>query len=326
MRVAKVLCMNSLNSSQRIITPIPGTLDRVEPERLVTNARLADRLDEVARILADQNANTFRVGAYRRAAATLRGLDRPAADIVRTSGLEGLMELPGIGETLARFIYQLVTTGRLPILDRLRGESDPITLLRTVPGIGAVMATRLHDELGIESLEELEIAAYDGRLEKIVGFGSKRITGIRDSLATRLGRVRAQSVAWPAVQPAVSEILDVDLEYRRRSRLDELPKIAPRRFNPKHERWLPILHTNRGKRHYTALFSNTARAHQLHKTSDWVVIFYNGTGGERQCTVITSSFGPMSGKRIVRGRERECMEYYFSPQQLFSEDELKSTL
>ena len=277
------------------------------------NSLIANRLDEVAQILEQQGANIFRVGAYRRAATMLRALQEPIDQIVKSEGLEGLEKLPGIGETLARFIYELVTTGRLPMLDRLRGDSDPITLLRTVPGIGRVMAEKLHDDLGIETLEELEIAAHDGRLEKIAGLGSKRIAGIRDSLATRLGRVRVQDRPKRAIEPPVSEILEVDAEYRRRAAREELPKIAPRRFNPEQRRWLPILHTVRGERHYTALFSNTPRAHQLRKTFDWVVIFYDGRGGERQCTVITSAFGPLAGRRIIRGRESECLKHYLLP-------------
>ncbi|MGZ8846104.1 MAG: helix-hairpin-helix domain-containing protein [Pyrinomonadaceae bacterium] len=272
------------------------------------NSQVAERLAEVARMLEAQGANVFRVGAYRRAAAMLRGLERPIDEIVKTEGIEGLQRLPGIGETLARFIHQLVMTGRLPMLDRLRGESDPIILLRTVPGIGRVTAHRLYDELGIETLEELEAAAHDGRLEKIVG--EKRLAGIRDSLAARLGRVRAQALWRDIGQPSVAQILDVDDEYRTRAANDELPKITPRRFNPENEKWLPILHTNRGRRHYTALFSNTPRAHQLRKTSDWVVIYNDRGEGERQCTVITATYGPLTGKRIVRGREAECLDYY----------------
>lgn len=277
-----------------------------------TNATVADRLDEVAQILEEQKANVFRVTAYRRAATMLRGLDKPLDEIVKTEGLEGLQKLPGIGETLSRFIYQLIITGRLPMLDRLRGESDPVALLLSVPGIGKRTAERLHNELGIDTLEELEVAAHDGQVAK-VGVGEKRLTGIRDSLATRLGRVRTES--WKAVKsgPSVSEILEVDQEYRRKSNQGILPKIAPRRFNLRHEKWLPILHTSRGVHHYTAMFSNTPRAHQLKKTSDWVVVYFDGRDGERQCTVITSTYGPLVGKRIIRGREPECMEHYLHP-------------
>jgi putative hydrolase len=282
----------------------------VSPE---INSLVSARLDEVARILEDQEANVFRVAAYRQAAAMLRALKVPVDQIVKSEGLDGLQKLTGIGETLSRFIHQLVVTGKLPMLDRLRGESDPIALLRTVPGIGKKSAVKLHDELGIETLEELEIAAYDGRLSKTLRFGEKRIAGIRDSLATRLGRLRTAIREPSKMRPPIDEILDIDKEYRQKTSRGSLPRISPRRFNPQHEKWLPILHATRGARHYTALFSNTPRAHELKKTSDWVVIYYDGAGGERQCTVITATFGVLRGKRIIRGRESECLEHYLHP-------------
>jgi putative hydrolase len=108
----------------------------------------------------------------------------------------------------------------------------------------------------------------------------------------------------------VSEILDVDSEYRRLAAQGKLPKIAPRRFNPDAIAWLPILHTQRGDRHYTALFSNTARAHQLNTIRDWVVIFRDDPQAHGRWTVITSQFGKLRGWRIIRGREEECSEYY----------------
>jgi hypothetical protein len=61
-----------------------------------------------------------------------------------------------------------------------------------------------------------------------------------------------------------------------------------------------------GKNGSKVLFSNTAHAHQAHKTRDWVVIYYDGGQGERHCTVITAERRPMEGRRIVCGREGEC--------------------
>jgi DNA polymerase (family 10) len=275
------------------------------------NAKVAALLEEVARILNEQGANRFRVEAYGRAATTIRRLARPVNEIVRAEGIEGLRQLPGIGESLARAIYQTVISGRMPMLERLRGEADPVELLASAPGIGKVFAGRLHEELGIDTLEELEAAAHDGRLADIAGLGEKRIAGIRDSLAHRLGRVRHRPVGPELDQPSVSEILDVDREYRERAAKGLLRTITPRRFNPEHRAWLPVLHTHRGKRHYTALFSNTAHAHAMGKTRDWVVLYYDGGRGERQCTLITAQRGPLEGKRIVRGRENECFDYYF---------------
>lgn len=108
----------------------------------------------MARILAEQGANRFRVQAYQHAAVVLRGLARPVSEIFAEEGMEGLEKLPRIGKALAR---------------------------------------KLHDDLGIESLEDLESAAHDGRLESVAGLGAKRLAGIRDSLAHRLGRIRKQS-------------------------------------------------------------------------------------------------------------------------------------
>lgn len=257
-----------------------------------------------------QSADRFRVEAYRRGARTVRDLQRPVSEILEEEGIEGLDRLSGIGPVLARAIRSLVATGRLPMLDRLRGESDPTRLIASVPGVGPRLADRLHHDLGISTLEDLETAAFDGRLESVSGVGRKKLAGIRDSLAGRLGRARAPVAGPHAGEPPVSELLDVDREYRVLADAEDLPKIAPRRFNPRHEAWLPILHTRRGERRYTALFSNTARAHALGRTRDWVVLYADGDRGELQWTVVTAASGSLSGRRVVRGREAECAGHY----------------
>jgi hypothetical protein len=230
---------------------------------------------------------------------------------VSSKGVAGLDELPGIGSVLARAIAELAFTGHFVMLDRLRGEHDPVALLASVPGIGPRLAQRLHEALEIDTLEELETAATDGRLRDFPGFGDKRVAGVRDALATRLrGRRRAGAVARRIELPPVSDLLDVDRQYRRDAELGALPRIAPRRFNPSGERWLPVLHTSRHDRNYTALYSNTARAHQLGKTHDWVVLYYDGADGERQATVVTATQGPLADRRVVRGRELESINYH----------------
>jgi hypothetical protein len=277
------------------------------------NNEIAAHLKEVARLLDEQGANQFRVRAYRRAAETLKNLKRPVDRLIKAGGLEAIQELPGIGLGLARSIRQFVVTGRLPALERLRGASDPIAALASVSGIGERLAERLYSEMGITTLEELETAAHDGRLEEVGGFGKKRITGIRESLATRLGRTR-QPVSKPSKTPPVSEILDVDREYRKKADAGGLKKIAPKRFNPNGRAWLPVLHTKRGKMRYTALFSNTALAHKLGKIHDWVVLYYDSGEGEKQCTVVTAKQGPLAGSRVVRGRESESAAFYNAQQ------------
>lgn len=105
-------------------------------------------------------------------------------------------------------------------------------------------------------------------------------------------------------EPPVSILLDVDNEYREKTEKGQSKKIAPKRFNPKGQKWLPIIHTEREDWNFTVLFSNTKRAHDLNKTDEWVVIYYEQNGEEDQCTVITRETGTLKGKRIIRGRER----------------------
>lgn len=275
------------------------------------NTDLARRLDEVAALLGEQNANPYRLRAYRQAATTLRGLDRPAADLYDEEGLAGLERLPAIGPSIARSLRALLTTGRLPMLERLRGASDPEELLMTVPGIGRKTAELLHEELGIDSLEALEVAAHDGRLASLAGIGRKRLDGIRDLLAARLGRAGERGPGSTAqTEFAVAELLDVDREYRQGAAAGSLRRIAPRRMNPEGKAWLPVLHTERGPRHYTALFSNTPRAHRLERTDDWVILYCEEGKTGRQYTVVTAPSGPLRGRRVVRGRETACAEHY----------------
>jgi DNA polymerase (family X) len=278
--------------------------------RLATNHTIADRFLETARLLDDQGANPFRARAYRQGAETLRRMRRPVEEILRAEGIHGLERLPAIGRGLAAAIRDHVETGRMPIQERLRERQEPLAALRSVPGIGPKLAERLHDELAIETLEELEATAWDGRLARLAGFGDRRLDGIRAAVAERLGRRRPPPERPPAAEPPIGELLEVDREYRQMAVAHRLPKVAPSRMNPLHRAWLPILHSHRGARRYTALFSNTPRAHELGRTRDWVVLYWEEGAGRGQHTVVTAALGPLRSRRVVRGREAECEEYY----------------
>lgn len=285
------------------------------------NQDIAGVLEHIGDLLEAQDASPYRVRAYRNGARNLRAMDRPVRELERQSGRAGLESLPGIGESLAGVIQEFLHTGRSSLADRLEGEVSPEDRIALVPGIGEKLAREIHMDLGIETLEELELAAHDGRLEGLRGFGRRRIAGVRDALAgmlSRSARRRARDRRWRELdgvdtgseKPPVETILAVDRDYRERAEQGALPKIAPRRFNPGREAWLPILHTESDGWHFTALFSNTARAHQRKATRDWVVIFFERSGDEDQCTVVTEPSGPLRGQRVIRGREHECAEYY----------------
>lgn len=276
----------------------------------VANRQVAETLREIADALEQQQANPFRVAAYRRAAATVERLEEDIRRRFDEQGVEGLESLSNIGEGIARVIVELLVTGRSSRLENLRGTLDPAQLFRTIPGIGPELAGRIHDTLQVDTLEALEVAAHDGRLEQVKGVGPRRAAAMRAALAAMLGR-RRQRPRSAVDGPGVELLLDVDREYRESAAAGVLPTIAPRRFNPRAKSWLPILHTTRGEWHFTALFSNTARAHELDRTRDWVVIYcYDDGHHEAQHTVVTETRGPLAGRRVVRGRESECRPLY----------------
>ena len=287
------------------------------PLPLAENERIAQWLRQMAELLHAQQANPFRVGAYRRAADTIERLQVSVRDVLADRGREGLDELPGIGRGIAAVIAEILLTGRWVQLDRLRGSLEPAALFQTVPGVGPELGERIHDALGVETLEALEVASHDGRLDSVPGVGPRRAATIRAALADILGRsglVRRtipSDVAHGGPEPAAAMLLDVDREYRDKAQAGTLPTIAPRRFNPGGASWLPVLHAHREPWHFTALYSNTARAHELGRTRDWVVIYFHDDDHvERQRTVVTETRGPLQGRRVVRGREAECRAWY----------------
>jgi hypothetical protein len=164
----------------------------------------------------------------------------------------------------------------------------------------------------------LEIATNDGRLRKLRGFGPRRVQAVRHGLAGLLGqsprrrvrKITSEETLSERRLPAIGLLLEIDAEYQRRAEAGELRKITPRRFNPEQKAWLPVLHREGEGWHLTALYSNTARAHELGATRDWVVIYFSQNGDEGQCTVVTARNGALRDKRVVRGRETESEQYY----------------
>ena len=277
--------------------------------KLQFNRLVADNFRQMADLLRQQGANVFRIKAYLRGATILDELDNDVRDILHRSGIQGLIEIPGIGRGMASAIEELAHQGTWSQLERLRGTVEPELLFQTIPGIGPLTAQRLHDTLHIDTLEGLEAAAHNGTLASVPGIGPRRAAAIRTGLTALLQRSLPRYS--PAAEPSVAMLLDVDREYRQRAAAGELRTIAPRRFNPTGRTWLPILHTKRAQWHFTALFSNTALAHQLHRTQDWVVIYsYDDDHMEGQHTVVTETRGNLKGRRVVRGRERQCGDYY----------------
>ena len=286
----------------------------IEPaDKLVTlalNRFATERLREAATLLSHQQDNPYRVAAYRRAADAVAALDRDLRQIMDAGGIEALEQIPGVGRSIAAALAEMIRTGRWVYLERLRGSAEPGDVFCAIPGIGSELAKRLHETLHVDTLEQLEAALREPNTRKVAGVGPRRLSMLHAALAQMLARIRPTRTG-PIDEPTVDILLDVDREYQSKAEARQLRTIAPKRFNPKAEAWLPVLHTSRGRWHFTALFSNTARAHELGKGHDWVVVYFHADdGGEAQRTIVTEARGILAGHRVVRGRERECLSFY----------------
>jgi hypothetical protein len=278
---------------------------------LLQNRHIADQLVAYADLLAQQGGDGFRERAYRAAAGTVQRMDRPLVEVLAEQGLDGLIDLPTIGAGIASAIAEMLRTGHWARLDLMSGAAAPDRLFRTLPGIGPILAASLAEATDAETLEALEMALLQPGT-KVPGLGPRRRAMILAGLSDRLARINAGAPrATAGEQPDVGLLLRMDNAYRAAAEAGKLRMIAPRRFNPEGLSWLPIQHRTDGGWEMTALYSNTALAHRLDRTRDWVVIdYHNDKGAQGRCTVLTEPHGPLEGKRVVRGREAECAAYY----------------
>ncbi len=151
----------------------------------VHNADIATIFEEIADLLEIENANPFRVRAYRNAARQLQGMGVPAADMVAKG--EDLTELPGIGDDLAAKIKEIVETGQCQFLEKLRKKTPPtITELLKIPGLGPKRVRTLYHELDVHTIEQLARAARDGRIRELPGFGAKTEQTILEAISAHV--------------------------------------------------------------------------------------------------------------------------------------------
>lgn len=149
------------------------------------NADIAALFDEIADLLEIENANPFRVRAYRNAARQVQGMGVPIADMVAQG--DDLTELPGIGDDLAAKIVEIVETGKCRALEKLRKEMPPtVTALLKIPGLGPKRVRTLYQELDVQTLEQLARAARDQRIRALPGFGAKTEQTIREAIEARV--------------------------------------------------------------------------------------------------------------------------------------------
>jgi len=270
----------------------------------LNNQDIAAVLREIGEQLRIRGDNPFRVAAYRKAATLISVYPGDVATIFDQEGEAGLRRLPAIGKSLAREIARLLKKGHSTKLARLRDRSHQDSLLQTLPGVGAILAQRLQQTLGSNSLLEVSAAVQDGRLRRIPGFGCKRLRSVRESLASRFAANQARAFRRPLSHPSIGDLLSIDSEYREKASAGRLPLVNPRDFNPTRSLWLPILRTERSGRRFSV------RSHQLDAFRDWVTITCETKQYFGQWTVITATRGRWRGRRLVKGLEQDCDRYY----------------
>lgn len=189
------------------------------------NAEVARTLREVADLLEIQGAGPFRVRAYRNAVRTVQAMTRPLRTMVAEG--EDLTGLPDIGKSMAANVVELVETGRLERLEEL-GKEVPrsLTTLVRLSGVGPKKARKLWDELGVTTVDQLEVAIGEGRVAALDGFGKRSSEQILSAILQfrrNVGRLllsEADELLTPLLEhmracPAVERI-EVAGSYRRR--------------------------------------------------------------------------------------------------------------
>jgi DNA polymerase (family X) len=176
-------------------------------EALPGNADVAERIELLADLLELDGADAFRLSAYRRAAARIRESAAPVARLA----LEGkATQMPGIGATIEAKIVELVQTGDLQALAKLR-DKLPAGLVDVmhVPGLGPKTARRLWQELGVASVDELRAAAEQQRLRELSGLGPKTEERVLEALTRRASSNPATGRALLGrVLPVVRDVLE----------------------------------------------------------------------------------------------------------------------
>jgi DNA polymerase (family 10) len=145
--------------------------------------RVAEILIGIGTLLELKGENPFKTRAYFNAARAIEMSNEPLAKLVAENRLG---EIKGIGDALQKKIAELVATGKLPYYENLKASVPPgLLAMLEIPGVGPKKIKTLHDELGIESIEQLEAACQDGRVAALKGFGAKTAVNICEGINRR---------------------------------------------------------------------------------------------------------------------------------------------
>ena len=201
-----------------------------------TNADLAAAFEQIADLLELQQANPFRVRAYRNAARVVGELKLDLAAQLEQG--RPLPKLPGIGTDLAAKIEEFARTGHLAALDRLRRQIPAgVTEMLRLPGLGPKRVRALYEELHVTTLAQLARAARDGRVRALPGFGARTESRIVEAIAAASGRATrlklvhaaqyaAALIEWLRLAPGVGRVVAAGSLRRARETVGDLDLLA----------------------------------------------------------------------------------------------------
>jgi DNA polymerase (family 10) len=171
----------------------------------VKNSEIAKVFQDMSNLLELKGENRFKIRAYQRAARSIEHLPREIS--VMLSQGEDLKTIAGVGDAIAQKTVELVTTGHLAAYETLVAQlPQGITALLEIPGIGPKTASKLSQELGITSVDELERAINQGRVTDLPGFGGKSAENILKHIQSL--RRKDQRVPIGKALPLVETIID----------------------------------------------------------------------------------------------------------------------
>jgi DNA polymerase (family X) len=172
----------------------------------MTNAEVAALLDDIGDMLEILGDNPFRIRAHHRAANSIRST---AEDVTVLARDGKLAELPAVGKGLADRVTELISTGKMGFYEELKTRVPPRLLeLMSVPGVGPKKAKLLYEELRITDVDELLLAAKEGRVQALKGMNAKTEANIIKGIELlRTGRERMLlSEAWPVAKGFVDAL------------------------------------------------------------------------------------------------------------------------
>jgi DNA polymerase (family 10) len=152
----------------------------------LTNGDLARIFHDIGDMLEVKGELVFKTVAYHRAADTI---GRSPVDLVAAYRAGGRPKVPGVGQAISDKIAELVTTGSMRFYDKLRAEIPPTLVeMLQIPGLGPKTVRQIYEELGIETLEDLRLAAEAGTLSGLKGLSAKTEKLILDGIAAMESR------------------------------------------------------------------------------------------------------------------------------------------